>query len=245
MNKQTNGRFDELYGKEYDTIVRLTCPHYGKLQRTVLDSIMRFMLMEYPRAGIYLLELGVGTGETTKRILETGSLITVVAVDNCHEMLEVARRNLAGAISEWRVNLVQADALEYLKTVHSGFFEIFASAFTLHNFDAGYRYEVLKEIHRTLKPGALFVNADKYAHDDARQHNETLQWQLSLTEKKFDEIRRPDLKKAALEHFRQDNRRRRLMREGKSKREMARLGFENIKTTYREKMEATVQAIKR
>ena len=36
-------------------------------------------------------------------------------------------------------------------------------------------------------------------------------------EKKFNEIKRPDLKKAALEHFMQDNRRRRLMRDGESK----------------------------
>ena len=257
MKNQTEGRFDELYGKEYDAIVRLTCPHFNELQDTVRDSIEEY-LQSATRAPIMrpsimnvinVLELGVGTGETTRRISTLRGPVMVFAVDNSQEMLEIARRNIERRnpwnIVTGRVILLQADALDYLKAVPAGTVHVFASAFTLHNFDADYRSAVLEEICRTLRPGGLFVNADKYACDDAKQHEKTLRWQLALTEKKFDEINRPDLKKAALEHFKQDNGRRRLMREGKSKREMARLGFEKIKTVYREKMEATVQAIRR
>lgn len=245
MNKQIDSRFDELYGKEYYKIVRLTCPHYDELQDMVRNSIREYI--NGIRSGarrISVLELGVGTGETTKKILAASGLVTVAAVDDCQEMLESAGKNLAGYILEKRVELIRADALEYLRMAPAGTFDVFASAFTLHNLDAAYRSMVLKGIHRALKASGFFVNADKYAHDSAQQHEEAFQWQLALAEKKFDEINRPDLKKAALEHFRQDNEGRRLMREGDSKKEMARLGFGNIRTIYRERMEATIQATK-
>jgi len=257
--KNQKGRFGDLYGKEYDTIVRLTCPHYDEFQDTVGDSVMEY-LMEYLLSVVRIpitrpsimnvinvLELGAGTGETTKRISPTGCPLIVFAVDKSREMLEIARSNLGMVpwIPAERVQFIQADALEYLKDVPARTVHVFASAYTLHNFDCAYRSMVLMELSRVLRHGALFVNADKYARDDVLQHEEDFQWQLALTERKFDEVKRPDLKKSTLEHFHLDNSGARLMREGESKKEMARLGFRRIRTVYREKMEATVVAIRR
>lgn len=65
-------------------------------------------------------------------------------------------------------------ALGYLREVADSTFDIVASALALHNLQAGYRREVHRHIWRALKPGGMFVNADKYAPQDDQARFEAL-----------------------------------------------------------------------
>jgi hypothetical protein len=47
------------------------------------------------------------------------------------------------------------------------------------------RSDFLTDLFTCLTPGAVFVNADKYAHDDTQRQCQELGWQLATLEKHY------------------------------------------------------------
>ena len=223
------------YVRNYDEVVSLTCPHYDALHNSLAKAFKKHFEKELGL--IRVLELGTGTGKTTRTILSCYDRSVVFSVDKNELLLEKARKNLASEIKAGKVKLIPSACLEYLRSAPCNYFDCFASAFTLHNFDESYRSQVIPLIYRALKPGALFVNADKYALDDVDSHKKTLAWQIALTEEKLED---KVLREATKEHFLEDDFPKRIMHEGQAKEFMRSLGFANVETTYREKMEAVV-----
>lgn len=213
-------RFDTIVGKEYG-LFSLACPHFEQLQ-TLIGNVINGYLKD--KSGeIKSLEIGCGDGVTSIIILQSNPNIHLTTIDNEKIMIKKTKNSL--------------------KKQKSNSYDIFASAFTLHNLEQDYRYNVLSEIHRVLKKGALFVNSDKYALDNKKEHLSSLHWQLKKFEK-FSELGKDELKKEWTRHYLEDNQEDKIMFEGKSKEIMEQIGFENIEIIFREKMEATLMAVK-
>ena len=99
-----------------------------------------------------ILELGTGTGETTRRLLALHPKATVVGIDSSPEMLAVAQREL-GAVLDGRV----ADIAEELPP---GPFDLVVSALTVHHLDSFGKAELFRRVAAALRPGGRFVLAD-------------------------------------------------------------------------------------
>lgn len=235
-------RFHGTIGEEYD-LFRLACPHLDELENNVGRIIAEYFKSRTKRK-INVVEIGCGPGYTTAIILNSDERTNVIAVDNEPVMIRQAQEILRDYMNEGRVQLVQEDALAFLRTQRSDSVDVFASAFTLHNFLDTYRTQALREIYRMLKSGGLFVNGDKYALDDVQAHQRTLDWELGMIRTEYTEIDRPDLIKEWTTHYLEDNRPEIVMHQERSMALMHQIGFKDVKVVYRKQMEAIVVAEK-
>ncbi len=233
-------RFSGVEGRDYRLFLAAR-PHYRFMQ-----SLIRLKLAAYQRTRdgrISALEIGCGQGDTSREILRSGRRIRLVGVDNEPVMLRKARESLGREIRGKRVRLVRSDALAFLRRLPTSSADIVASAFTLHNLTKGYRRSLHAQIFRVLRGGGLFINADKFASDDAAQHRAALAWQL----RKFDLFSsrgRPDLKEAWIRHYMDDESPARIMRASQAVLELEGLGFMRVRLSHRRHLEALLTAWK-
>lgn len=97
------------------------------------------------------LDLGCGTGEMMKLILQQSDDKSLYGIDLSEKMLEVAKEKLGN-----RVNLILGDS-EQLPFSDS-FFDVVYCNDSFHHYPAPDK--VLSEVCRVLKPGGIFVMCD-------------------------------------------------------------------------------------
>ena len=97
------------------------------------------------------LDLGCGTGEMMKLILQQSDDKSLYGIDLSEKMLEVAKEKLGN-----RVNLILGDS-EQLPSSDS-FFDVVYCNDSFHHYPAPDK--VLSEVCRVLKPGGIFVMCD-------------------------------------------------------------------------------------
>jgi tRNA (cmo5U34)-methyltransferase len=119
-------------------------PGYEELQAETARA------MEGVRAG-RILELGVGTGETARRVLERHPGAHLTGIDVSPEMLEEARRRLPDA--DLRVGRLEDPLPE-------GPFDLVASTLAVHHLDAAGKADLFCRVAAVLVPGGRFVLAD-------------------------------------------------------------------------------------
>jgi tRNA (cmo5U34)-methyltransferase len=100
-----------------------------------------------------ILELGTGTGETTRRLLARHPEASVVGIDSSEPMLEAAR----AALPPERVEL-RAGRLE--GPLPPGPFDLVASALAIHHLADRDKADLFCRVAGVLSPGGRFVVAD-------------------------------------------------------------------------------------
>ena len=218
-------RFSGKIGEEYDLFEKVD-PTYmemerplGRLVATLIEDVMEPIV----------LELGCGTGITTREILDVNDKANVIAVDNEPVMIEQAKLNLRKYGG--RVEFVLADMCDVEYEV-----DVVASAFALHNLHYRRREKLLKNIYQMVRRG--FVNADKIASDSFRQHMIDFEWQLKQFEY-YDSIGKPELREEWERHYVEDNRPELIQYEAELLRVMRDIGFK-AEVKYRKRMGAIV-----
>jgi trans-aconitate methyltransferase len=106
-----------------------------------------------------ILELGTGTGETARRLLERFPDATLVGIDESEAMLAAAR----GALPE-RVDLRVARLQDPLPT---GPFDLVCSALCVHHLDGAEKADLFTRVREALAPGGRFVLGDVVLPADA------------------------------------------------------------------------------
>lgn len=104
------------------------------------------------------LDLGVGTGETTLRVLESHPEATVVGVDNNEAMLGRARTRLPAS-----ARLTTGDLRDPLPR---GPFDAVVSTLAVHHLDGARKANLFARVASLLRPGGRFVLADIVVPDD-------------------------------------------------------------------------------
>jgi tRNA threonylcarbamoyl adenosine modification protein (Sua5/YciO/YrdC/YwlC family) len=99
-----------------------------------------------------ILELGTGTGETARRLLEHHPQASLVGIDVSGEMLEVARAAL-GERADLRVGRLE-------EPLPSGRFDLVASALCVHHLEGASKADLFRRVAEALAPGGRFVLAD-------------------------------------------------------------------------------------
>jgi tRNA (cmo5U34)-methyltransferase len=95
-----------------------------------------------------ILELGIGTGMTTKRVLAVHPGAQLVGIDESEAML--AEADVAGDL---RVSRLEDPLPE-------GPFDLVVSCLAVHHLDADGKRDLFRRIAEVLKPGGRFVLAD-------------------------------------------------------------------------------------
>jgi SAM-dependent methyltransferase len=129
----------------YAQVIREEIPLYEVLQ----DELARCCGTGARR----ILELGTGTGETARRLLEIHPQASLVGIDESGAMLAVARRALAGRDVSLHEQRLQ-DPLP------PGRFDLVASALAVHHLSGPEKADLFKRVRRALAPGGRFVLAD-------------------------------------------------------------------------------------
>ena len=100
-----------------------------------------------------ILELGTGTGETARRVLNRHPDAQLIGIDARPEMLDVARDSLPPD----RVTLLVGRLEDPLP---QGPFDLIVSALAVHHLDAASKADLFRRIAATLGPDGRFVLAD-------------------------------------------------------------------------------------
>lgn len=128
----------------YPALIREDISRYDELQReTALatDGV----------AAEAILELGTGTGETARRVLERHPGARLVGIDESEAMLAVAREALPAA--DLRVQRLE-------EPLPRGSFDLVFTALAVHHLDAPAKQDLFRRVAEALSPGGRFVLAD-------------------------------------------------------------------------------------
>lgn len=240
-NTPFDAMFSGVIGQEYQ-MLKLICPFATEMSRLVGEAVGEFCRQTAEPVGV--VELGGGTGITTLSILSADDRLNVLSVDNEPTMQNQARQNLKQWADAGRLTFCGDDALTALRSLAADSVDLVASAYTLHNFPADYREQVIREMFRVLKPGGRFINGDRYALDDISAHTRSTQREVGGYFNVLAGINRLDLLEHWVIHLFNDESENYIMREAVALRQMAEAGFKQIELKLRLEVNALVTAVK-
>ena len=131
----------------YLEFVRLEIPEYDELEEIVAEAAST-------PAAARILDLGSGTGETARRVLERHPSASIILVDSSAEMLAAARE----ALPEDRIEDILVQRLE--DPLPEGRFDLVVSALAVHHLESADKQVLFQRIAGALEPGGRFVLAD-------------------------------------------------------------------------------------
>jgi tRNA (cmo5U34)-methyltransferase len=134
----------------YLETIRAEVPAYDELQDAVAEATLGIRTER-------VLELGVGTGQTSKRVLDLHPEAKLVGIDESAEMLTVASEDVAAA--DLRVSRLQDPLPE-------GNFDLIVSALAVHHLDGAGKADLFARVADRLRPGGRFVLGDVVGPDD-------------------------------------------------------------------------------
>jgi tRNA (cmo5U34)-methyltransferase len=130
----------------YVEAIRAEIPRYEELQERAVEAAVGLPVR-------VALELGVGTGETARRLLRAHPGARLVGIDGNEEMLSAARESLPAERVELRVGRLE-DPLPV------GPFDLVVSVLAVHHLRRDEKAALFRRIAAVLTPGGRFVLAD-------------------------------------------------------------------------------------
>ena len=235
-------QFQGAFAKDY-AFLQLICPAVTACAQRSSEALAR--LPGHPDGQpLKVLEIGCGSGLSTRAFLDARTDLFVEAIDLAPTMLDQARHNLAADLASGRLVLHLTDALSFLKKTPSDSLDVVMSNYAIHNFLDEYRAIVLKELFRVMKPGAFFINGDRYGMDDPVQHLKALQEEVRGYFRVFKSMERWDLLEDWVIHVLSDESLDHVMRLTPSLDCMRTTGFVDIEILHRETVNTNLIARK-
>lgn len=133
-----------LDAETYLEIVRAEVPLYDDLQDQIANATKDLAVSR-------VLDLGCGTGETGRRVLELHPGATLVGVDASPDMLSLARRAVPDA------TFVQSRLEDPLP---EGPFDVVVSAFAVHHLPPAAKADLFRRVAEVLPRSGRFVLCD-------------------------------------------------------------------------------------
>ncbi|MGI8903562.1 MAG: Sua5/YciO/YrdC/YwlC family protein [Solirubrobacteraceae bacterium] len=135
----------------YAEMIRADVPDYERLQDELVEA-----------SGVgakRVLELGTGTGETTRRLLTRHPDARLVGIDASAAMLSAARGSLPGERVQLRIGRLEEELPE-------GSFDLVVSSLCVHHLADAQKADLFARVHARLAPGGRFVLADVVVPED-------------------------------------------------------------------------------
>jgi tRNA (cmo5U34)-methyltransferase len=139
--------------RDYDRTRRQLIPCFDDFYRTVVERLP-FATGDAPR----VLDLGAGTGLLAGKILAAHRGAEITLVDVAEGMLALAHERLSREAEEGRARFWISDLA---KTEFPDSFDAVVSSLAIHHLDSVGKRCLFARIHRALRPGGVFLNADQ------------------------------------------------------------------------------------
>lgn len=139
---------------DYLDLMHSEVPAYDELQDRVAETARGLDGVER------ILELGTGTGETSRRVLRVYPTARLTGVDVSEDMLAVAEKTLPPD----RVETLLVRGIE--EPLPEGPFDLAISALAVHHLDGPGKADLFRRLAEVLRPGARFVMGDVVVPDD-------------------------------------------------------------------------------
>jgi tRNA (cmo5U34)-methyltransferase len=133
----------------YDALRRRLVPDYDGFYGAVVEVLERV-----PGKVGRVLDLGAGTGLLSAEIAAAFAGVEVELLDASEPMLDLARQRLGDVVSAVHV----ADMTGALP---AGPFDAVVSALAIHHLEHADKRALMGRIHRVLRPGGVFANAEQ------------------------------------------------------------------------------------
>jgi len=134
-----------LHAGEYLAMMREAVPGYDRMEDETVAAT--------GTGAKSVLELGIGTGETARRVLARHPEAKLIGVDGSPGMVGVARDSLPSD----RVSVLVGSLEDPLP---DGPFDLVVSALAVHHLQADSKADLFRRIAEALEPGGRFVLAD-------------------------------------------------------------------------------------
>ena len=233
--------FSGVIGQDYQ-LLKLISPFAAEMSRLVGESVADVCHQQNQAQKV--VELGGGTGITTLSILSADERLNVLSIDSEPTMQNQAKQSLKAWADNGRLTFSADDALTALQLLPAESVDIIASAYTLHNFEAKYRRQVLMEVYRVLKSGGWFINGDRYGLDDVDAHTRSIQNEVAGYFKVLIDINRLDVLEHWIIHLFSDESENHVMREAVALEQLNEVGFAHVELKARHEVNALVTAVK-
>ncbi|MBO9534818.1 MAG: class I SAM-dependent methyltransferase [Solirubrobacteraceae bacterium] len=129
----------------YLEVIRRELPEYDRLQDEVVHATDGLAVAR-------ILDLGTGTGETSRRLLLAHPEASVIAIDPDAELLQIARDQL-GDHADFRLG-------DLYEPLPHGPFDLIVSALSVHTMRPIDRSQFFSRAHRALRSGGRLVIGD-------------------------------------------------------------------------------------
>jgi tRNA (cmo5U34)-methyltransferase len=135
----------------YMELVTSEVPQYERLQTEIADATKGIEALR-------MLDLGIGTGETSRRVVPLHPKAELVGVDNTPPMLEKAKAAFPRS---------DLHALSLQDPLPVGPFELVYSALAIHHLTGQEKADLFQRIAAVLAPGGRFVMGDVVIPEEA------------------------------------------------------------------------------
>ena len=140
---------------EFDAGIRLLIPRY--------DEMLAVIARTLPTNATTILELGSGTGELSRRVLDACPQAQLIAVDYSPRMITFAQAKLEALGYGDRITWVTADFGDWAlgqQPLPQPQFDACVSSLAIHHLSDALKLALFQNIHTSLTPGGRFWNAD-------------------------------------------------------------------------------------
>ena len=159
----------------YGARIRAAVPAFDAFQDTVADATRGL-------DAHLMLDLGIGTGETARRVLELHPRGHLVGIDASVSMANSAR----AALPQDRVD-VRVGRLE--DPLPRGCFDLVVSALAVHHLPAAGKADLFARIASALRPGGTFVLGDVVVPEQSEDQVTPLEDGFDLPDRLDDQVR--------------------------------------------------------
>jgi tRNA (cmo5U34)-methyltransferase len=126
-----------------------------------------------------ILELGIGTGETARRVLAAHPDAHLTAIDSSAEMLERAR----SVVPDADLRLAQLQ-----DPLPDGPFDLVVSALAVHHLDGPGKQDLFRRVAEILSPGGTFLLADVVVPENDDDVVTPIDWEYDLPDRIDDQL---------------------------------------------------------
>lgn len=197
-SSRTRKFFDEEAGKYNSSFIWQAIPGYKEMQGAMSRSI-RSIRDEMPQIEQLLVaDLGIGTGNTSRLVLDILPKAKIVGYDLSEKMLEESEKNLRGS----NIELICDDMINFKS---DGEYDIVVSSMAIHHLKNEQKKVIFKNVYDSLKPKGAFVLSDIVRNDDPSLNKLFLKdWKDYMLNEGGPEFRNKileDVKKGKREYF--------------------------------------------
>lgn len=142
--------------KEFDTNIRQLLPYY--------DEMLSAIALCVPPESKRILELGCGTGELTRKVLQQCPKAEIITVDYSPRMIDFVQEKMENQGEDQRIETIQLDFGAWAKNEAGSDlgnnFDAIISSLAIHHLSDDMKVTLFQKIASSLNPKGCFWNCD-------------------------------------------------------------------------------------